>query len=396
MDTKKRILIVDDSSLVHKIYGEQLESADFEVLHAEDGISAINTTFSEMPDLILLDIHMPKINGYQVCRLLKDHPVTKMIPIIIVTAEETSDGLVVNPRKWSFQTGADGYVSKEIEKDIVELIKPFLSEGEQSRQSLKPYKAMTEMEILTALSNLLDKQLYQDVTRLKELDERKNAFVANVSHEFKSPLTVIKGTHGMFLKGFYGPITDEQRHVLEIANNTINRLNRLVMNLLDLAKIESGKMTLDKTSIRIVDLVQEVIETYSLLIEEKKMKVQTDIPVDFPTIEADKDRLTQAIINIFNNSLKFTPDGGQITFRAIQEDNVIRLEIEDNGPGMSQEGLRKIFDKFERITAEKREGTGLGLSIAKDMVLLHGGKIWAESEEKKGSKFVVVLPIQPY
>lgn len=388
---KKRILIVDDSPLVHQMYGAQLEEAGYEVLHAEDGMSAINAAFAQMPDLILLDIQMPKVNGYQVCRMLKDHGATEHIPIIIVTSQ-TSPGPVADPRKWSFQTGADSYIDKDSGETLVDLLKPFL-DGEGVRPApCKRQEPMSETEILLALSALLDKQLYLDVTRLQELDERKGAFVANVSHEFRSPLSVLKGNCEILQEELLGNLTEKQKKVVGISRQIIERLVRLVTDLLDLAKIEAGKMELNKEKIDMAALLNETLETYGVLIDEKKLEIVREFPSGENSLVGDRDRLTQVVVNLLNNSIKFTPEGGRIVVRLINDGPQFRIEIEDNGPGMDAEGIKKIFDKFERITSEKREGTGLGLPIARDIVVLHGGKIWAESREGKGSKFIVVLP----
>jgi signal transduction histidine kinase len=386
---KKRILIVDDSPLVHGIYGESLEAAGYGVLHAVDGVEAINKAFTECPDLILLDINMPKINGYQVCRLLKDHPATSHIPIIIETSKESA-APVSDPRQWSFATGADGYMDKGESDDLLGFIRPFLEKA-PSPVEAPSQPPLSEIEIMTYLSRLLDKQLYADITRLKELDERKSAFVENVSHEFRSPLGIIKGNLYILRESFKDVLDDKRKRSFDSAMRTVDRLARLVSDLLDLAKIEAGKMKLDREPLDVRDLLKEIVETYAVLIEEKRMNVACDFE-DCASVLADRDRLSQVFINIFNNSLKFTPEGGRIILKAYDGADGVRVEIEDNGSGMDPGDLEKIFDKFERVTAEKREGTGLGLPIARHIVVLHGGRIWAESEPGKGSRFIIVLP----
>lgn len=390
---KEKILIVDDSELVHQIFTAQLDEADYKVVHAYDGIEAINVVFAEMPDLILLDVNMPKINGYQVCRLLKDYPATKEIPIIIQTSKSTAVS-VADPKVWSFETGADGYIDKEEELQIVQYIKPFLEKREKSKTLSKQLKSITEIEIMTALSHLLDKQLYVNVTYLKELNERKNAFVANVSHEFKSPLAAIKGYLDNMGVGIYGNVSAEQEEVLKMCIQTVNRLNRLVSDLLDLSKIEAGKMTLNKQEVDVRILLEEILKTYAVIIDQKKINIKKELDPRLPLIMGDKDRLMQMVINILYNSIKYSPEHGVLIIRLKLETAQLRLEIQDAGPGIAKENLDKIFDKFVRISAEKREGTGLGLPIAKDIIALHGGRIWAESEEGKGSKFIVLLPIE--
>lgn len=388
---KRRILIADDSPLVHQIFGKQLEEAGYEVLHTDDGLAAISAVLAEIPDLILLDVHMPKINGYQVCRLLKDNPDIYSTPIVMMTSEaSTSLDIVSDPRNWCFQIGADGYVDKDATDDIALALKPFLKKAAKKKGE-KPTQ-MTELEILIALSRLLDKQLYLDVTRLKELDDRKNAFVANVSHEFRSPLGAIKGYLTNLQMGVYGPTSEPQRTAVEAVTRVVDRLNRLVTDLLDLAQIEAGKIKLKKKEIHFDRLIDEMLATYSLEIQKKGMTVVKDYASTLPAVLGDKDRLMQVLINLFSNCLKYTPDGSTAIFRLKLEVSDLRMEIEDNGPGIGVDSLQRIFDKFERISTEKREGTGLGLPIAHDIVLLHQGKIWAESGAGKGTKFVVVLP----
>lgn len=258
----KTILIVDDSQLVRQMYTQRLQNVAGKIMHAEDGIAAINLAISEQPDLILLDIQMPKINGYQVCRLLKDRPDTKEIAIVIMTSR-SSEGLVLDPRTWSFQTGADGYFDKDGGEGLEAFIQPILEKNtKHSKREVLP--VMSETEILTAISRLLDRQLYTDVTRLKELDERKNAFVANVSHELKSPLGIIKGFLDNLKDGICGPLSEEQMEAVEICLNTSNRLGRLVFDLLDLAKIEAGKMEIEDIDVDMAKLVSDTAETFSL------------------------------------------------------------------------------------------------------------------------------------
>ncbi|HNV87169.1 MAG TPA: hybrid sensor histidine kinase/response regulator [Candidatus Omnitrophota bacterium] len=387
----KKILIVDDSPLVHQIFGSILEESGYEILHAEDGLIAINKAFAELPDLILLDIWMPKINGYQVCRLLKDHLSTRDIPVIIITGEGNK-GFVENPRNWSFQTGADGYLGKERADDLVKTVQSVLGQSGPREKSEGIREPMSELEILTALSKLLDRQLYLDVTRLKELDERKNAFVANVSHEFKSPLAIIGGFLENLKDGLYGQVSPKQKEVMEIAMRTTRRLNRLVMDMLDLSKIEAGKMKLSKDRVDMKEIVNDVVGSFAAEIAKKNMKIETEIPSGEVSLTGDKDRLTQVVINLFGNALKYTPEGGRVEVKLSAQTDEIGLEVRDSGPGIAAEDREKVFDKFERLTAEKQEGTGLGLPIAKDIVVLHGGRIWVESEPGKGSNFIVRLP----
>ncbi len=227
---------------------------------------------------------------------------------------------------------------------------------------------------------------------LKDMDARKSAFVANVSHEFKNPLATIKGSLALILDGLGGDVSANQREMLEIAKKNIDRLIRLVTDLLDLSKIEAGKMKLKKEKIILGPLVDEVVSGNSKEISDKRLTFKKYIPDDIGLLWADKDKFTQVVINLVGNAIKYTPDGGKVTIKLARAGRNIRFEISNTGPGIARDDIGKLFDKFERITAEKQEGTGLGLSISKDIIELHKGKIWAESEPGKGAKFIFIMP----
>ncbi|MFA5144262.1 MAG: ATP-binding protein [Candidatus Omnitrophota bacterium] len=228
--------------------------------------------------------------------------------------------------------------------------------------------------------------------KLKELDKRKSYFVANVSHEFKNPLATIKASLGIMLDGIVGAISEKQKELLGRARSNIERLIRLVTDLLDLSKIEAGRMELARQEIDIRALVNDILKTYEIDIAEKRMILTTNIQKDIGFIWGDMDKITEVIVNLLSNAIKYTPSGGGIAINLSGDDDRIRFEISDTGPGIAQEDIEKVFDKFERVTAEKQEGTGLGLPIAKEIIELHKGKMSLESSAGKGSKFIFVLP----
>lgn len=226
----------------------------------------------------------------------------------------------------------------------------------------------------------------------KRADDEKSAFVANVSHEFKNPLGIIKESLVIILDGIYGKINSKQREFLETGKRNIERLIRLVTDLLDISKIEAGKMEMRWEKIDMTPLVNEIITTYERELSKKQLILKKEIPQDIGSIRADKDKISEVVINLLSNAIKYTPPEGNITIRLVGTEKEIRFEISNTGSGIPKESLNKVFNKFERITTEKREGTGLGLPIAKDIVELHKGRIWLESESGKGSKFTFVLP----
>lgn len=391
MAHKPTILLVDDSPLVHQVYGPQLEDAGFEVRHAEDGIAAINTTFLEMPDVIVLDIYMPKINGYQVCRLLKDHAETRAIPIVLITSGE-AHRLVDHPKHWSFATGADAYVKKG-EMDLVATVQPLLGRPRGPHVATAARRAMSEIEIMTALSALLDKQLYRDVSHLQELNEKKSAFVSLVAHELKAPLAVIKGSMGNLASKKFGTLSPTQRDSVAVVQRTVDRLARLIRELLDLSRIEAGRMVLHREPVALGALLDDIITTYQGEAAAKQVVVEWQRPTDDITVTGDRDRLEQVFINLLINAIKYTPDGGLVTIALQPQASLVRVEMRDTGAGIGTADLDRIFHLFERLDPEDGQGVGLGLPIARTLVELHGGRVWAESDGTHGSTFIVELPL---
>jgi signal transduction histidine kinase len=197
---------------------------------------------------------------------------------------------------------------------------------------------------------------------------------------------------GYVLEGSAGAVNEKQREVLAIALKSTERLIRLVTDLLDLSKIEAGKMKLKKERVGIIALAGEVLAGNGNMISEKKLVLEKEFRESAGEVLADRDKLTEVLINLLSNAVKYTPSGGKIILRLSGTDKEVRFEISDSGPGIAKEDFEKLFDKFERLTAERQEGTGLGLSITKDMIELHQGKIWVESELGKGSQFIFTLP----
>lgn len=243
------------------------------------------------------------------------------------------------------------------------------------------------------------KEIEKKNKELKKLDELKSQFVANVSHEFKSPLSVIKESLSIILDGLAGKITADQERMLKAGKDQTERLVRLVMNLLDVSKIESGKMKMEMVPVDITTLVGEVLQSYKEELSKRRLVLKYESRLSKKQIThqlwADRDMMIQVVTNLLSNAIKYTPDRGIISVRVAGDKEKVRFEISDTGPGIPKKYVNKIFDKFERITAEKQEGTGLGLPIAKDIVELHKGRIWIESEVGKGSTFIVILPRDP-
>lgn len=225
----------------------------------------------------------------------------------------------------------------------------------------------------------------------KELNQRKSDFVANVSHELNNPLAVIRESMNLVIDGSVGEVNKQQKEVLEAGVRGAERLIRLVKDLLDISKIEAGKLELKIDEVDIALLVESVLKDNESEIFNKGLGLKKDILQDAGLILADRDKIIEVITNLLHNAVKYT-SSGIITVRLSGDKESIHFEIADTGPGIPREYQQKIFDKFERVTAEKTEGTGLGLPITKDIIELHKGKIRVDSAAGNGSKFIITLP----
>ena len=239
--------------------------------------------------------------------------------------------------------------------------------------------------------NKILKHLLSYATKLKHSDQLKSTLVASVSHELKSPITIIKTNLGLVSDGLAGHISEEQKKIVDLCLKVIDRMTRLINDLLDLHKIEAGMVDMKREFCDLSKLLESQVSEFTPLISKKGLKLITELLDTNLNIWADGDKITQVINNLLSNAIKNSPDGQPLTLRAYPLERFIRFEVADKGPGIPPEKLEKVFDKFERLDASK-EGTGLGLAITKDIVECHKGRIWAESLPGNGSTFVVVLP----
>jgi PAS domain S-box-containing protein len=242
--------------------------------------------------------------------------------------------------------------------------------------------------------DITEKKRYEE--RLKELDTMKSDFVSSVSHELRTPLTAIKGSVDNMLDGLTGELNEKQiRYLGRIKSNT-DRLARLINDLLDLSRIEAGRIELKPARLEVATLARDITETLRPIAAEKMIEFEITPAKGPVTAWADRDKITQVIMNLIGNALKFTPSLGRITV-AIEcnGDGWVQVSIADTGPGIPRSEAEKIFDKFYQVASadrHKARGTGLGLSISKSLVEMHGGKIWMESEVGRGSTFFFTLP----
>ncbi|KPU43779.1 alginate biosynthesis sensor protein KinB [Oxobacter pfennigii] len=235
--------------------------------------------------------------------------------------------------------------------------------------------------------------ILQDITHLKEVERLKSDFVSTVSHEFRTPLTSISMGAGMLLDGTAGKISENQREIISVIQEEEQRLAKLVSDLLDLSRIESGKMTVNIKPSSIEDIIKPTIKSLSEQAGSKNIYLEYYIDEKLPMAKADPDKIKVVLTNLIGNAIKFTPQGGKIEVFTHCMNNRMYISVKDNGTGIPREFHDRIFQEFfqGRQGAESGAGTGLGLAIARKIVEIHGGDIWVDSEAGKGSTFTFTL-----
>jgi signal transduction histidine kinase len=360
------ILIVDDEPWSIELLADILAD-DYNILSASKGSTAIALAASEMPDLILLDVMMHGMDGYEVCKRLQADPGTSLIPIIFVTGlgDTTAEERGLN-------VGAVDYITKPIHPSAVRA------------------RVSSQIRLKQAQAKLWKDEL-----------ELKDVFLSRVSHELRSPLAAIQAFNTILVDGVAGPTTRDQDRYLTIIQRNVKQLKAMVDDLLQVAQGRSGKLEIKLEPSSISEALLDALNTLQHVAAAKGIELTAD-PVDCrTTVYADPTRLRQILIILLDNALKFTPRGGTVTMQsAVAEDDATFLQvgISDSGCGISPNMSSRIFDYLSQVPTpeeEGRKGLGLGLYIAQDLVRRHGGELWVESQLGKGSKFFFTLRIAP-
>ncbi|MEG4233159.1 response regulator [Microcoleus sp. Pol11C3] len=399
-ENKGNILIVDDTPENLKVLSPTLSEQGYKVRGVINGKMAIRAARSGSPDLILLDIKMPEMDGYEVCTQLKADPKTSEIPVIFISAlDEVLDKVT------AFQVGGVDYITKPFQ--VAEVLARI--ENQLTIQRLK--------------KQLVDRntELQQEIIERKKAEEAaaaasnaKSQFVANMSHELRTPLNAILGfTQLMSRDSFLG---HENLENLRIINRSGQHLLELINDVLDLSKIEAGIMGLDERSFDLYQLLDTLEEMFQIKAETKNLQLRFFVDANVPQyIKTDEKKLRVCLINLLGNAIKFTFDGGSIGLRVTVESKqalpeaeiysnstsgekfLISFEVEDTGVGIAAAEIETLFDAFVQTEAGKKaaDGTGLGLTITKKYVQIMGGDIRIKSVLSKGTSFKFNIRVLP-
>ena len=377
-----RILVVDDEKEIRDFLTKALTLVGgFKVDIAVDGEEALKKIEQERFDLVLTDLKMPKMDGLQLIKEISQ--IRPEVLMVLMTGHGTIDSAIK-----AMKEGASDYITKPF--NIDEMI-------------LRLRKVLEEKQRFVRMKDYIE-QLEKANKELKRIDQVKSEFVSIASHELRTPLASIKNAIQLILKGKTGEINEAQNKFLTMADRNINRLTNILNNLLDLSRIESGRMNMKFQPVELKNIIELTVASLKPQADEKSINIEMNIHQPPPDVYGDPEKIEQILINLLGNAIKFTPAGGKILISArpfdqeeeMEHGKMVKISIKDTGPGIPQEHLEAIFEKFHQVEDSMHRttgGTGLGLAITKGLVEAHSGKIWVESELGKGSNFSFTLPI---
>jgi len=376
-----QVLLVEDNAGDARLLREAFRAeraGSFELTHLVRMSEAVVHLAKGGVDIALLDLGLPDAHDLDAVR--RAHAVAPDVPLIVLTG--------LNDEALATQAIKEGS-------------QDYLIKGQIENRALpRALRHAIERQRMQA-------ELIKASEELKKLDEMKSNFISIAAHELRTPMTSIKNAVDVILTKKTGDLTREQEQFLLMAQRNINRLNGLVGDLLNISKIESGKFELLLAKIDLKQLIESALITLRPLAEKKFLPLHLNYSVEVPALRADAGKIEQVLINLINNSIKFTPESGVITVDVHQMENVpdmpdgvlgyVEISVADNGIGIPEEHRQHLFEKFYQVegslSQKERGGTGLGLAISKGIIEAHGGKIWFENNEGKGSKFNFTLPI---
>lgn len=367
------ILVVDDTLANLQLLAEMLKDRGYRVRPVPSGKLALQAIQKEPPELILLDINMPEMNGYEVCAFLKADEALREIPVLFISAlDETIDKVK------AFAVGGVDYITK-----------PFQFEEVEAR--VKTHLKLRRLQLKLESQN---RQLRESYEQLKKLEDLRDNLTNMVVHDMRSPLMGITGNLEILEMYAEKKLSCEDMESLRNARSSSLVLVDMVTSLLDISRLEQGQMPLCLTCSDMDDLIQDALNSLGSLTKQVSLLYQRqNVPV---MVTCDANLITRVIANLVGNAIKFAPEGSKVTVLAEKAGEGVKLCVADAGNGIPLQYHEKIFEKFgqvETLQNRKRYSTGLGLTFCKLAVEAHGGKIGVESEVGRGSTFWFTLPL---
>lgn len=363
---KGRILVVDDQDANRLLMRDLLESQGHEVLEATGGTEALQRVGEAMPDVVLLDIGMPGMDGFEVCRRLKADPVTASIPVLLVTAMTQRD-----QRLLGIGAGANDYITKPVDRSDLSL---------RVGNAIRMRHLYLEVEA--------------QYRQLEKLELLRDSLVHMIVHDLRSPLAGIRAYLDLVKMDGAGKLDLELTQSIDAARKVAVEMTDMVSDLLDVSRLEVGKMPLELAP---ADMGGLVVEAVAAAGASPRVRIRVEPPADKLRVVCDAGVIRRVLTNLVVNAVKFTPSSGQIAVSVRGNGSEVKVEVVDTGPGIPPEYHQKVFEKYGQVEAARhgaKHSTGLGLTFCKLAVEAHGGQVGLESAAGAGSTFWIVLPVR--
>jgi signal transduction histidine kinase len=414
MSTPQTILNVEDIRENRELVRRILESEGYRVIDAVNALEGIERAREIRPDLILMDINLPDLDGFTAVTRIRSYTHLKSVPILAITARTVDDDM-----ERARAIGCDGYLNKPIDFDeLIEQVARHIAIGHKDETAVTKREYYLHEQSVALIETLEQKfdELKAAYNRLKHLEEAKSNFISVASHELRTPLTVIH-TYTQMLQMM--PLISQDENAKELLDGVakgVARLQDIMNDMVSVIRVELANANMKFAPVSIRSIINGVVIEQKNGMGDRQLNITADIAVNLPMILGDAKQLHSALARIVGNAIKYTPNGGQITINAKllekpkeNSQDFIEIIITDTGVGIDVEKQKLVFDKFS--TAEDVSlhstgktqfmggGAGLGLTIAKGIISAHNGRVWVESEgydkEKlPGSKFYILLPTQ--
>ncbi len=385
--TVANILIVEDDASARTTLAAILEDEGHRVLTCQNGEEAVaqisaGSAMDEI-DIVVSDLRLPDISGMDILRATKDRRPEALF--ILMSGHATLETAVE-----AVNQGAFSYLVKPL--DIDSLISTI-------RNAMDQRRLRSENRDLLEMLQRSNEELEQKNRDLEEAGLAKMRILSTASHELKTPLTSIVGYIDRMLlqRETVGELNDRQERYLEIVKKNSYRLKALVDDLLDISRIESGGIVLALAAVDVGSELEDAVRSVQTHVERKNIHVELDVPADLPPVWAERLRFSQVIVNLLSNACKYSLDGAKVKVSAAERNGLVQLDVSDTGIGISKTDQTRLFNQFFRAETELtslESGTGLGLFITKYLVEAHGGSIWVESEEGKGTTVSFTFPTE--
>jgi signal transduction histidine kinase len=371
------ILIVDDDPVVRSLMLDALEDCGFNVLEAEDGVEACQQCEECVPQLVIADVIMPRMDGFDLCRELRSRPATEHLPILVATGLDDHDAI-----DRAYEVGATDFISKPLNWVIL---------GHRVRYMLRAARAFDDLRRTQGV-------LIAAKEAAEAADRAKSEFLANMSHELRTPLNAIIGFSTLMHDAAFGPLHERYRSYAKIVTDSGSHLLSLINDILDIAKAESQGLELGDAEVDLSEVVTFSVAMVEPMAVNCKVACQSTVDDGLPLFWGDGKKLRQILINLLSNAVKFTPAGGTVRLTVQREQSGgLMVSVADTGIGIAADKIPVALAPFGQVDsslARKYDGVGLGLPLTKRLIELHGGTMEISSEPGQGTTVTARFPTE--